>query len=218
MKTLLAILLMVLLASPLKAFERTASYDVVPLLGWTVMVSSSWQSDPKGRDNALGELARQLHQITQVVPPAAVADLQTVRLWLENAPLHSGGGQFHRSGFWLRDNGYNPSKVGGVELNRNFYAWRKDQPMLVLHELAHAWHHRALLAQTDRIEAAFDAAKASGRYGDAYAMTDPFEYFAELSEAYFGENDFAPRDRAALQRLDPDGFALIQDLWNLPSP
>lgn len=209
----LALCLVGVLTTSAAAFERTADYTRLDLLGWQVLVSSGWQSDPSGRDAALGALAEQLDEITRTVPPEAVAELRGVRIWLENAPLHNSAGQFHVSGFWLRDNGYNPSKVGSVELNRKFYAWRDSQPMIVLHELAHAWHHRRLLDQNDRIEATYQTAKASGRYGDAYAMTNAKEYFAELSEAYFGRNDFPPVDRAALQAFDPDGYALVRDLW-----
>jgi hypothetical protein len=204
----------VVTASASAAFERTADYARLDLLGWQVLVSSGWQNDPGGRDAALGALAQQLDHITRTVPAAAVSELRGVRIWLENAPLHDSAGQFHVSGFWLRDNGYNPSKVGSVELNRNFAAWRDSQPMMVLHELAHAWHHRKLLQQNDRIEAAFEAAKASGTYGDAYAMTNAREYFAELTEAYFGRNDYPPVDRAALEAVDPTGFALVRDLWS----
>ncbi len=158
----------------------------------------------------------QLDKITTLLPDEALTELRGVRIWLENAPLNTnGGGQFHVSGFWLRDNGYNPSKVGSVELNRLFYAWRATQPYLVLHELAHAWHHRRLLEENPRITAVYEAAKAGGAYGDAYAMTDHKEYFAELTEAYFGRNDFAPHDRAALQALDPDGYTLVRDLWGM---
>ena len=203
----------VVTASAAAAFERTADYARLDLLGWQVLVSSGWQNDPDGRDAALGALAQQLDHITRTVPAAAVSELRGVRIWLENAPLHDSAGQFHVSGFWLRDNGYNPSKVGSVELNRNFAAWRDSQPMIVLHELAHAWHHRKLLQQNDRIEVAFEAAKASGAYGEVYAMTNAREYFAELTEAYFGRNDFPPVDRAALEAGDPSGYALVRELW-----
>ena len=47
----------------------------------------------------------------------------------------------------------------------------------------------------------------------AYALTNRMEYFAELSEAYLGVNDFQPFDRAELQRYDPQGFALMEKVW-----
>jgi hypothetical protein len=208
-------LVLLLVAVPAGAFERTADYAKARVGPWRVNVSSGWQADPRGRDAALQEVGRQLSVVLEVVPEPALAVLTEVPIWLENAPLHDGAGQFHRSGFWLRDNGYNPGKVGAVELNRRVVEWRQAMPLVVLHELAHAYHHRALLERTPEIEAAFAAAQASGVYGNAYAMTDPMEYFAELTEALFGQNDQTPRDRAELARIDPQGLALVAALWGV---
>ncbi len=46
-----------------------------------------------------------------------------------------------------------------------------------------------------------------------YALTDPKEFFAEMTEAYFGTNDFFPFVRAELQRSDPETFALLEEIW-----
>ena len=48
----------------------------------------------------------------------------------------------------------------------------------------------------------------------AYALTSDREYFAEISEAYFGRNDFAPFDREALIGVDPRGAALVASVWS----
>jgi hypothetical protein len=50
----------------------------------------------------------------------------------------------------------------------------------------------------------------------AYATTDPKEYFAETSEAYFGKNDFYPFTREELKRFDPVGFQLMEQVWGQP--
>jgi hypothetical protein len=42
------------------------------------------------------------------------------------------------------------------------------------------------------------------------------EYFAELTEAYFGKNDFFPFERADLKKYDPTGYKLMQDVWGQP--
>ena len=54
----------------------------------------------------------------------------------------------------------------------------------------------------------------NGKKEKAYAATNPMEYFAEASEAYFGTNDFYPFDRAELERHDPEMFALVDKLWH----
>jgi len=57
---------------------------------------------------------------------------------------------------------------------------------------------------------------ASGRFEIAYAMRDHAEFFAELSEAYFGYNDFFPFTREDLKEFDPSSYAVISNAWERP--
>jgi len=50
----------------------------------------------------------------------------------------------------------------------------------------------------------------------AYAATNAAEYFAELSEAYFGKNDFFPFTKIELERHDPVGFEMLKKAWGEP--
>ena len=47
----------------------------------------------------------------------------------------------------------------------------------------------------------------------AYAANNPQEYFAELSEAWFGANDFYPFVRAEVLEHDPEAAELLKKLW-----
>jgi Mlc titration factor MtfA (ptsG expression regulator) len=58
--------------------------------------------------------------------------------------------------------------------------------------------------------------RIGGEDDRAYAATDPTEYFAEASEAFFGTNDFYPFVRAELRRHDPGMYALLEKLWRRP--
>ena len=49
-----------------------------------------------------------------------------------------------------------------------------------------------------------------------YALTNAKEYFAELSEAYFGRNDFYPFTRKELEKHDPAGYRLMRETWGNP--
>ena len=106
-------------------------------------------------------------------------------------------------------------------------------PNFVLHELAHAYHFRFLPDgfANQEIAATYERAKASKSYDrverhngqgrdstheKAYAMTDPMEYFAETSEAFFSRNDFFPFTRDELQTHDPKMCALLKKLWGAP--
>src|SRR5262249_45521727 len=107
---------------------------------------------------------------------------------------------------------------------KHFLAWSADQPCMVLHELAHAYHHLVLGGSNAEIKDAYDAARKSGKYDSvlrisgpkekSYAMTNDEEFFAELSESYFGTNDFYPFVRTELKDYDPASYELIRRLWN----
>lgn len=47
----------------------------------------------------------------------------------------------------------------------------------------------------------------------AYALENRREYFAELSEAYFGKNDIYPFTRSDLKCYDPEGYRVVEMLW-----
>lgn len=42
------------------------------------------------------------------------------------------------------------------------------------------------------------------------------EWFAETTEALYGQNDFYPYTRSELQKVDPVGAALVQQFWEKP--
>ena len=47
----------------------------------------------------------------------------------------------------------------------------------------------------------------------AYAHTNEREYFAELTEAYFGWNSYFPFTKEELESYDPEGYNLIENSW-----
>jgi Mlc titration factor MtfA (ptsG expression regulator) len=118
---------------------------------------------------------------------------------------------------------------------RIFEAETRRMPNFALHELAHAYHDRVLAGQPAiaQLDAAYQHAKAGGKYDRverqdseghkrmdrAYALTHPFEYFAETTEAYFTRNDFFPYTRDELKQHDPEMFELLPKLWGVaPKP
>jgi hypothetical protein len=51
--------------------------------------------------------------------------------------------------------------------------------------------------------------KMSGHYG----LTVPKEFFAEMTECYFGSDDFYPFDTGELKQAEPETFALLAGIW-----
>ena len=47
----------------------------------------------------------------------------------------------------------------------------------------------------------------------AYAMSNHKEYFAECTEAFFGENDFNPLKNDELKQHDPVMHTTLEQLW-----
>lgn len=230
--SLLTLVSLLTLDAPVRAqgpaFDPTSDYEVQTLHGFTILMNRTVQAHPGVASNVVQELSVQLEKITQVVPVGPLAALKKVRIWVEWAKKPHGGAEFHPSEGWLRQNGYNPEKAGCVEISNasNFVTWsRREQPCIVLHELAHAYHHHVLGGGHAGIRHAYRAAVETKLYESvpyihggktrAYAIGSTQEYFAELTEAYFGKNDFFPFTRDELKQHDPAGFALMEEAWGV---
>jgi hypothetical protein len=234
----LGLLTLCLSCAHLPAKPVLVVFETRDISGWTVHVNRQLlEREPKDTARALELLEKQLQEIVRVVPVDVVAELRKVPLYFSPAykPGRSGA-EFHPDAGWLRENGRDPAMARAVEFSgvSDFEAEMKRMPNFALHELAHAYHFRVLkdgFANAE-IKAAYDCAKASSKYDRverwngpdkpvtherAYAMTDPQEYFAETTEAFFGRNDFFPFTRAELKEVDPEMFALLEMLWGSTS-
>jgi hypothetical protein len=211
------------------AFDPTAAYEVRHVEGWEVLVNRRLL-DREHRDlgaRTLRLLDDHLYRITRVVPPAALASLRRIPVWVELAEPHHPCMCYHPSAGWLRAHGMNPQKAGAVEIAnaRNFLSWTKVQPWMVLHELAHGYHHQVLGFDNAEVRACYKSAVDDKLYDSvlhydgkkvrAYALTNEKEYFAEATEAYFGSNDFYPFVRAELKEHDPRAYALLEKVWGV---
>lgn len=209
-------------------YPPTDRYDSRRIEGWHVLVSKDFlQNEPELADRTLTLLRHQLYQVVRSVPSKAVSKLQQIRIWVEEREPHTPCMAYHPDPQWLREHGMNPAKAGCVELAnaRNFLTWTIEQPWMVLHEMAHGYHHQFLDRGFDNVEikALYEQAQASkiyhsvlrinGKDDKAYAASNPMEYFAESSEAFFGTNDFYPYVRSELRQHDPKMFELLETLW-----
>ena len=215
---------------PVKEFsyrDRSPTHTSANVSGWTVILERALSDSNTALANrVLTQLEKDLDRIADALPASVVTDLRAVPIWINFNSPSPRAGQYHWSAEGARAAGEDPKKEGGVEITRaaeyiEMAAW--EQPSFVLHELAHAWQHRRYGVDYPPLRAAYQQALTSGRYnavkhvgGDtdrAYAMTDEREYFAELTEAYFGKNDFYPHTRDELRTHDPAGFRMIENAW-----
>ena len=109
--------------------------------------------------------------------------------------------------------------------SENFLKWTLDQPWMVMHELAHSYHHCILGYDNSEIREAYNKAVDSKKYESvqhisgksrrAYALNNDQEYFAECTEAIFGTNDFYPFVRSELKQHDRQMYELLRKLWKI---
>jgi len=206
------------------AYEATSSYFLDDINGWQVRYSSKYANHPTEFAQMETYVQQQLDIIVERLPATAVATLRDVDIWVEYEP-ETDGGVYHPSREWLEENGMNPQKARSVELGYSDFVDRDEQPVIVLHEMAHAFEHYVLNEHQAELEQAYRRAlnmdiyqvaeHITGQFERAYALTDKYEFFAELSEAYFARNDFAPFDNAQLRKLDSQSHELIGRLWNV---
>lgn len=208
--------------------------EVRRIEGWTVLISDDLLKN-QAADTArtIELLTAHLREIVRLVPSAAVAHLQTVPLWISpEYPDVRPRAEYHPDIHWVRANRRDPLLAKGVEFTnvRIFEAETRRMPLFVLHELAHAYHDQVIGFDNFEIKAAYEQARASGKYDKverfnapgqpdtferAYALTNDREYFAECTEAFFGRNDWFPFDRAQLAEQDPEMLKLLRKFWQI---
>jgi hypothetical protein len=209
--------------------DPTSAYAERSVQGFTVLVNRRVLEHKEEAAEALKEVDAQLGRIARVVPLKPLAQLRKVRIWMEWASDAEALTVFHPSAQWLRENGYNPAKAGGIVAGnalKFIECSRDDQPWSLMHELAHAYQFRVLGEDHPAAQRAYRKAMDAGLYESvahvhggkrkAYAATNYKEYFADLTEAYFGKNDFFPFNREDLKKYDPTGYQLMQMVWGQP--
>lgn len=231
MKPLLS-LLVLLLAGVVNAAEKKAlptAHTTRQIEGWTVRVDDRLLAGPAAAqgERALKLLTARLVAITVVVPEKSLAKLRavTIELDLDYGGLHAM--QYHPDAGWLKEHGYSEqlAKCVHIPVVEDFLSPYENHrmPWVVLHELAHAFHDQVLGFDEERVKAAWKKFKASGKYASVltspghmrehYALTNQQEFFAEMTESYFGSNDFYPFVTGELKQAEPEVFALLAEIW-----
>lgn len=182
-------------------------------------------------DSALMVLDADLSIISNLnMKRSALKTLKEVRIFLD---WDTGfpNPQVHTNEDWLIQNGYIPEKIRQLDISnmRNYIKLRnQNQPFIILHEMAHAYHYTLTLEQSKKIRDTYLNAMQKNRYqnvnyahGDgtfdnnvkAYAANNEFEYFAEITSAYFGVCSYFPFNRKDLKKYDKAGYKLVKALW-----
>ncbi len=197
--------------------------------GWTVYVDPALLQGEHAEEGsrALTMLANHLQRISILLPADKLGKMQTLEIWIEHDHPKLKSMQYHPSKQWLIDNHHDPRLARKVHITQARDLYSRSQmmkhPMVVLHELAHAYHDQFLSFDNPEIIEVYKQAKASGIYESVllftgetvrhYGLTNHKEYFAEATEAYFYRNDFYPFVRAELKQHDPAAHDLLVKIW-----
>lgn len=197
--------------------------------GWQVRVDDRLLTGPGAEvgTKVLTLLNARLVAISTVVPEPALGKLRAIVI---EADLTCGDLkilQYHPDAGWLRENGLPETLAKCVHLPvaADFLSPSENErmPWVVLHELAHGYHDQVLGFDEPRIRKAWETFRAdeknasvltrSGGQREHYGRTSPQEFFAEMTEAYFGSNDFFPFVAGELKQTEPDVYALLKSIW-----
>ncbi len=228
MKKLLFFLQMII---PCLIFAQINGYESRSIQGFEVYVEQDALNNyPQETNEAINLLTSKLIEIIDFgLKEEIIEELQLVKIFVDWNTTN-GSAVYHPYLQWLIDNGYIVEKWKSIEISNisNFINWTElNQPFMVMHEFAHAYHHRVLGFSYAPIIQAFNNAMQNNLYDsvlyhagngvyyyrEAYAATNEKEYFAELTEAYLGENDFFPFIREELELHDPIGYDLLLSIW-----
>ena len=217
-------------------------WETQTIAGFQVLFSPALLRDEASSVRAHQFMRDQLDAVTRFVPPAALQQLRRVRLWLDlDASGSSRALAFYKSppSIFTASRGDRPTEHnfgyggfhGAMFLGIVFpnivdaiAISGVSRAMIVLHELAHAYHHQMLGMWNPDVKQTYEAAKprvstAMCHSGMAmyapvgYAMSNEREYFSGLTEAYFRRNAQNSFDANELKSYD-DGFRLVERAWN----
>ena len=211
--------------------DQPRSRSEIRLEGFRILVDDALlpggPSEELGRES-LEFLRGKLVDLRIVLPADKLARLREVTIVVDVRCGELASMQYHPSADWLEEHGYPRSLARCVHVPIAAQLATKrnvaEQPWVILHELAHAYHDQVLGFDEPRVVAAWEAFKAGGSGEQAllfdgsrvrhYGLTDQKEFFAEMTEAFFGTNDFAPFNRAELKTGFPELHDLLEEIWS----
>jgi hypothetical protein len=209
--------------------QKPTSHTTRKIAGWNVRIDDRLLRAPNDElgGRAIRALEAKLSDINAVVATNKLEKLHAVTIVLDLSQGNLTAMQYHPDRGWLVEHGYDPELQHCVHIPVASELLEPRQinvqPWCVLHELAHAYHDQVLGFDDNWIRTAYERYKKSGHGDDVllatgergrhYALTDHKEFFAEMTESYFGTNDFYPFNRGELMTAEPEIYQLMLSVW-----
>ena len=207
--------------------------------GFTFKLKSSLV-ETEAAKKAITHMKDDLDKIISFCPASALKVIKKNPIWMEEShKVSTSAAWYHKWEGYPASIGDLSAKRKCVEVtNYGYYvSWsNQNQPLMIFHELSHLYHDQGLGGDNNStINKAYKNAKDNGLYkgtayrykttdpkskwdykaakDGAYCMTDAWEFFAEMSEAYWGENDYYPINYDDLKEYDPVAFSAMETIW-----
>ena len=204
----------------------TSKYEKRRIEGWTVHVAPALVKKKAYGDEMCKLVRYKLHLVARYMPETALERLREVSIWLEQDSPAVPYVAYHGSAEELQAAGLNPDKLHAIEIGNTkaFRRWQSLQPFVLLNRLARA-HYDRHLTKEDRaaVEKALQRAIDGGKYDSVLrfdgrhvrhpALESPREFFAEMTESYFGVNDHYPFLQFEAGKHDRAACELLTKLW-----
>ena len=218
------LLFLILLLGDRSAIAQS-TYKTENILGWTVYIQDSLiKLQPELTNEVVAGLTHSLYDIRRVTPDAPLDRLQSFPIWLSVTGTRANA-EYHPSADWLKQNGHDPRKAGGIEFAdmkvlKNALSFH---PWCVLELLGFGYTHKYLTeSQRRRLVEIHSKASArklyqniidfQGNSGASPTLATPESYFSESLTSYLGVNNTYPFNRPELRDFDADIYVLMLEL------
>jgi hypothetical protein len=203
----------------------TEKYRKTNIKGWTVYVNPQLRQMRAYSQQMLDLLEYKLYLIDIYMPAGSLDKLKTTPIWLELEDNAVSYIAYHCCKTNLKAKGLNPDKLNAIEIgsSRNFQRWQEFQKFVLLRYLAYAYYDKYLQDQKKQIDSAYTKTLNDGKYASVLrfdgkkvrhpALKNPKEYFASMTESYYGLSDHYPFIQFELRQYDPNTSDLLTELW-----
>ncbi len=159
------------------------------------------------------------------MPAGSLDKLKTTPIWLELESNAVPYVAYHCCKTNLKVKGLNPDKLNAIEIgsSNNFQSWQEFQKFILLRYLAYAYYDKYLQKQKPMIDFAYTKTLNSGKYNSVLrfdgkkvrhpALKNAKEYFATMTESYYGLSGHYPFIQFELRQYDPNTCDLLTKLW-----